>query len=263
MPVKYTRDLMRDEVVKHGFEIGEYTYGLPTALRWGDSSRLIIGRYCSIADGVSILLGGNHRGDWVTTYPFSAIPDTWPEAGGIPGHPQSNGDVRIGNDVWLARNCTILSGVTIGDGAIVAAAAVVTKDVPPYAIVGGNPARVVKYRFSEQDIASLLRMRWWDWPEKHIRNVLPYLVSNNLETFFGKAADVLRAVAAERITTAEADMDRCRAAVARAERTLEQARADKAALTQIRVEATKEPSATAAPSGTTQIELPKAPSPAS
>jgi acetyltransferase-like isoleucine patch superfamily enzyme len=224
MPLKYTRDLMREDIIRHGFEIGEHTYGLPTAQKWGAARKLIIGRYCSIADGVTILLGGNHRVDWVTTYPFSAVTDSWPEAGGIAGHPKSNGDVRIGNDVWLCQHSTIMSGVSIGDGAVVASHAVVTKDVQPYAIVGGNPAKLIKYRFNETEIASLLKVKWWDWPEAHVRSVLPYLVSADLQTFLGKAEEVMRAISSERVTEAERLVQLSREATQRAERALDQAR---------------------------------------
>ncbi len=197
MVVQYTKDLMRDEIERYGYEIGDFTYGKPHALTWGENKKLFIGKYCSIAEGVKILLGGNHRADWVTTYPFSALLDTWPEATGIIGHPRSNGDVRIGNDVWLGLDSTILSGVTIGDGAIVGAHALVTRDVPPYAIVGGNPARIIKLRFPDATIERLLAVRWWDWPETHVRSVVPLLASGDVEPFLHTAQEVMRALSDE------------------------------------------------------------------
>lgn len=187
MPVKYTKDSLHDCVTRNGFEIGDFTYGHPRVMTWGEGRRCIIGKFCSIADGVTIFLGGNHRMDWVTTYPFSNITDTWPEADGIKGHPQSNGDVRIGNDVWLGWCSTILSGVTIADGAVVAANAVVTRDVPPYAVVGGNPAKLIKHRFGTKTIERLMKVKWWDWPEADIRSMVPHLVSSDMETFLDKA----------------------------------------------------------------------------
>ena len=171
----------RDDPKLVAHNIGAYTYGQPTVLYGGkDSGRLTIGKFCSIADGVVILLGGNHRIDWVTTYPFSALLD---EFKNIPGHPATKGDVVIGNDVWLAHQSLILSGVTIGDGAVVAARVVVTKNVPPYSIVAGNPARVIRYRFSEDTIARLLRIRWWDWDIAKIKQNIPAMLVADVDEF--------------------------------------------------------------------------------
>lgn len=161
------------------FRIGAYSYGFPKVRFPESGARLTIGRFGSIADGVEILLGGNHRLDWVTTYPFPALPRLWPEAAGIPGSDASRGDVSIGHDVWLGSQCMVLSGVTIGHGAVVAARAVVSRDVPPYAIVAGNPARIVRFRHSEPEIARLLASRWWMRPEADIRQILPVLLSSD------------------------------------------------------------------------------------
>ncbi len=161
--------------------IGPYSYGRPK-IRFPESgARLVIGRFCSIADGVEILLGGNHRLDWATTYPFAALPGLWPEAAGLDGSHVSNGDVVIGHDVWLGSQSLILSGVTIGHGAVVAARAVVTRDVPPYAIVAGNPARLVRYRMEEDRIAVLLASRWWTRPDVELRQLIPVLMSDRVE----------------------------------------------------------------------------------
>jgi virginiamycin A acetyltransferase len=160
--------------------VGAHTYGRPKVRFAESGSRLTIGRYGSIADGVEILLGGNHRLDWITTYPFPALPGIWPEAAGLDGSHVSNGDVSIGHDVWLGSQCIILSGVTIGHGAVVAARAVVTRDVPPYAIVAGNPARVVRRRLSDAQIEALLAKRWWDLPDTEIRRLLPILSSDRV-----------------------------------------------------------------------------------
>lgn len=127
-----------------------------------------------------IFLGGEHRHDWVTTYPFSAL---WDQARSIPGHPRSKGDVIIGHDVWIGYGATILSGVNIGNGAVVGAKAVVTKDVPPYAIVAGNPARIVKFRFTPRQINRLLAIAWWDWPEGEIIAALPLLLHTDIDLF--------------------------------------------------------------------------------
>ena len=101
-----------------GCSIGEFTYGTPTLVSWGEPSELTIGKFCSIANNVRVYLGGNHRSDWVSTYPFPVLMAAeWPEISVIEGHPGTRGDVVVGNDVWLADNSTIMSGVTIGDGA--------------------------------------------------------------------------------------------------------------------------------------------------
>ncbi|WP_314733315.1 CatB-related O-acetyltransferase [Afifella sp. JA880] len=183
----YTRDHLADVIARHGFEVGEFTYGRPAIRWWGEKASLIIGRYTSIADGVTIFLGGNHRTDWVTTYPFSALAKRWPEARGIVGHPATKGDVVIGNDVWIGGQAVILSGVTIGDGAVIAARAVVTRNVEPYSIVGGNPARPLAERFSREQKQKLLTIRWWDWPEDKLRRFIPALLSPDIDTFIREA----------------------------------------------------------------------------
>jgi acetyltransferase-like isoleucine patch superfamily enzyme len=178
---RYTRDTLQGEQ----FTIGAYTYGEPDVRCFDECTRLVIGRYCSISDKVTILLGGNHRLDWATTYPFSAFPGEWPEAGAITGHPASKGDIVIGNDVWLGFGAVLLSGVNVGDGAVIAAGSIVSRDVAPYTVVAGNPALPVKKRFSDPVIAALLDLRWWDWPDEKIRENVHLLCSNDLEALLG------------------------------------------------------------------------------
>lgn len=153
--------------------IGRFTYGTEhiTVRQWGEGAALRIGSFCSISSAVTIFLGGNHRADWITTFPFGHI--FREELGGteIVGHPATNGDVVIGHDVWIGHGVTIMSGVTIGSGAIIAANSTVIKDVEPYCIVGGNPARPIKLRFSGEIIALLLHLRWWDLPIETIRAI--------------------------------------------------------------------------------------------
>ena len=163
-------------------EVGEHTYGAPRIRWWGERANLSIGKYCSIAEGVEIFLGGNHRIDWVSTYPFPIF-RRWPEARNIAGHPGTKGDVVIGNDVWLGAGCVILSGVTVGHGAVVGCRAVVARDVPDYAIVAGNPATLVRMRFDPERIDKLLKSAWWDWSPSKIKDKMPLLLSADIDRF--------------------------------------------------------------------------------
>ncbi|WP_082504645.1 CatB-related O-acetyltransferase [Methylobacterium sp. Leaf111] len=185
--VAVTKDAFKAAAFKFRYVIGDYTYGVPSVMWWGEDAGLSIGRYCSIAGGVSIMLGGNHRTDWITTFPFNVLD---PVASAYTGHPATNGDVRIGNDVWLGISCRIMSGVTVGDGACVAAGAVVTRDVPPYAIVGGVPAKVIRMRFTPEQIAALLEIRWWDLPEKQIQELYYLMLSPDVDGFIEAARSI-------------------------------------------------------------------------
>lgn len=179
-PDNETRLHLKDLVRRHGFEIGEFSYGRPKVRFPESGRRLTIGRFCSIADRVEILLGGNHRVDWVSTFPFAAMTGLFPTARDLDGHHASGGDVTIGHDVWLGSGAIILSGVSVGHGAVVAARAVVTRSVPPYAIVGGNPAKLIRYRFDEASIAALLESAWWDLPRGEIEPLIPLLQSERV-----------------------------------------------------------------------------------
>lgn len=157
--------------------IGRMTYGSAglTIHEWGEGADLRIGAFCSLAAGIRIFLGGNHRTDWISTYPFGHIHADRIACPPVTGHPATRGDVVIGNDVWIGSGATILSGVTIGDGAVVAAGAVVSRDVGPYQVVSGNPACVIKTRFSEEVIALLLQLQWWRLPDAEITALVPQL----------------------------------------------------------------------------------------
>lgn len=166
------------------YDIGTGSYGDLRIIHPGPDAQFSMGKYCSVASGVTVLLQGEHRADWITTYPFSLFD---PRHAHISGHPRAKGDVVIGNDVWLGREAMIMSGVNIGDGAIVAGRAVVVADVPPYAIVGGNPAKFIRTRFSEDVIERLLQIRWWDWPEERLAASMPLMLSNDIGAFLDAA----------------------------------------------------------------------------
>lgn len=159
------------------YSVGRGTYGEPEVRHWGEPATLKVGAFCSIAVDVTILLGGNHRIDWITTYPF---PFFRKSAKHITGHPATKGDVIIGNDVWIGAGATILSGVRIGDGAVIGAYAVVTKDVPAYGIAAGNPAKLIRLRFSESEIATLEGIAWWNWPDSKLDLAMPLLLANDI-----------------------------------------------------------------------------------
>ena len=156
-------------------QIGDFTYGIPIVRTWCEDAKLKIGKFCSIGGNVKIYLGGNHHNDWLTTYPFNAIlPEVWGDIDG--GVAATKGDVAIGNDVWIADNAVIMSGVTIGDGATIANGAVVTKDVMPYDVVGGVPARAIRTRWNA---AYAFNTHWWNWPLEKIAAAVPILCSKD------------------------------------------------------------------------------------
>jgi virginiamycin A acetyltransferase len=186
---------LRNFITRPNIAVGDYTYYddprgphvfQDNVLYHFDfiGDRLVIGKFCSLAAETRFLMnGGNHHTTWATTYPFpifghgweSAMPSSWP----------NKGDTIVGNDVWIGYGSTIMPGLTIGDGAIVASCSVITKDVPPYAIVGGNPATLIRRRFDDATVARLLELRWWDWDIATITNRLPQLCSGDVAGFAG------------------------------------------------------------------------------
>ena len=163
---------------------GQYSYGIPArVLNYGENTRYSVGNFCSIADNLTFFLGGNHRVDWISTYPFTAFNQSFPEASNIIGHPATKGNVVIENDVWIGADVTILSGVTIGNGAVVGACSVVTHSVEPYAIVAGNPVRFIRYRFDAKTRDQLLKIQWWNWPIEKIRKNVHLLCSQKIDEF--------------------------------------------------------------------------------
>jgi len=141
--------------------------------------KLIIGKFCQIATGVRFIMNGsNHAMDGFSTYPFKVFGNAWADAS---MNVMSKGDTVIGNDVWIGNSVTIMQGVTIGDGAIIGTNSLVTKDVEPYTIVGGNPARVIRKRFDEETIGFLLNLGWWNWPVNKITAHLKAITEGSIE----------------------------------------------------------------------------------
>ncbi|HEY0286598.1 MAG TPA: CatB-related O-acetyltransferase [Pseudomonas sp.] len=162
------------------YVVGTGTYGIPEVFEFGDDTILRVGSYTSIAAGVRILLGGEHRTDWLTTYPFPAMMDGLED---IKDYAPSKGDVVIGSDCWVCANAMILSGVTIGHGAVVAAGAVVTRDIAPFAVVGGNPCKFIRWRFDEEIRQLLLDTGWWDWSIDEVKSVARILSGSDISAF--------------------------------------------------------------------------------
>lgn len=141
--------------------------------------KLIFGKFCQIATGVRFIMnGGNHPIDGFSTYPFKIFGDSWKEAK-LP--PVNKGDTIIGNDVWIGNGVTFMPRVTVGDGAIIASGSMVTKDVVPYSIVGGNPASLIRKRFDDKTIELLLEIKWWDWNVQKITDNLDIITSADVE----------------------------------------------------------------------------------
>lgn len=159
----------------HNFEKNvKYHFGFT-----GD--KLIIGKFCMIASGATFIMNGaNHLTDAISTYPFAIFKNGWENAMEGKSYP-TKGDTIIGNDVWIGYNATIMAGVKIGDGAIIATNSTVTKNVEPYTIVGGNPANEIKKRFSPDHIEKLLKLKWWNWDLEKITQNLKHLTSNNID----------------------------------------------------------------------------------
>jgi acetyltransferase-like isoleucine patch superfamily enzyme len=171
-------------------KVGDHTYGHEYIRIWDyditDETDLFveIGKYCSIADDIFIFLTGNHDYENVSTFPFHCLGYNPPL--NFKCKSLSKGSVIIGNDVWIGKKTMIMSGVNIGDGAVIAAGTVVTKDVPPYSIVGGNPSKLIKFRFNTIQIEKLLKIKWWNWEDEKVKNNVDYLQSKNINEFINK-----------------------------------------------------------------------------
>lgn len=189
--------IIKDNVTNPNIKVGDYTYysgyyhkehfedycvRYLTNEQNGDD-QLIIGKFCSIGSGAVFIMSGNqgHRYDWVTTYPFFYDEEDWGST--VDGFKKS-GDTIVGNDVWIGTEAIIMPGVKIGDGAVIGSRSVVTKDVPPYAIVAGNPAKLVKKRFTDNEITNLLEIKWWNWSKTEIKQNMNLLCSNKIRELY-------------------------------------------------------------------------------
>ena len=182
----FLRDNLKKEIKANLAEIGKWRYGNPTVYRWDWKSKIIIGNFCSLGPDINFYVGADHRSDWVSTSPLPAsqFSETFKKANLIKNFSTSKGDIVIGHDVWIGGRSTILSGVKIGTGAIIAAGSIVVNDVMPYTISGGNPNREIKKRFEEEIIKKLLHTEWWLMEDKQIDELSKYLLSSDFENFF-------------------------------------------------------------------------------
>lgn len=167
---------------------GTYASGEPLFRLHHPGNKISIGKYCSFAFGVTVFAGGNHPIDYVTTHAIKLFYSMGDFSDWTADCRDGEEITRIGNDVWLGHTSLILSGAEVGDGAVIGAGAVVRGRVPPYAIVIGNPAAVIRYRFDQSTIASLLEIKWWDWPEDKIKSEIEYLASPDLKEFIRRHA---------------------------------------------------------------------------
>lgn len=168
-------DFVHDPVL---FEKNNVLYQYPV-----NHDELVIGKFCSIACGAKFLFNSaNHRMSSLSTYPFPLFFEEWGlERKDVTDAWDNKGDIVVGNDVWIGYEAVILAGVTIGDGAVIGARAVVTKNVPPYTIVGGVPAKAIRKRFPEETVEALLEMKWWDWPQEKIAANIGAIQTGNVE----------------------------------------------------------------------------------
>lgn len=189
----FLKDNLKNEINQNLAIIGKWSYGNPKIYRWDWKSKIYIGNFCSLGPEIKIIIGGNHRTDWVSTSQLPAdtfnFEDTFLNAQKIKNYNYSKGDLHIENDVWIGAFSIIFSGVRLGNGAVVAAGSVVTKDVDPYTIVGGNPARFIKKRFTSKQINFLNRSKWWDLDDKKIDLLSKYLLAEKVDLFIKKFND--------------------------------------------------------------------------
>jgi len=184
--------LLRPLITSPLIEVGDFTYyddpDDPTAFEARNvlyhygPEKLVIGKFCALGEGVRFIMNGaNHRMDGPSTFPLPIIGGSWAEHFDLITHLPSRGDTVVGNDVWIGYRTTVMPGVRIGHGAIIASGSVVVDDIPDYAIAGGNPAGVIRRRFSDQDIIRLLALAWWDWPPEHVTEHIRTIMSGSID----------------------------------------------------------------------------------
>lgn len=186
---------IKNVITRPNILVGDYTYydDIGGAERFEEhvthhyeflGDKLIIGKFCAIARGIEFIMNGaNHRMCSVTTYPFNIMGGGWEKATPMLEELPFKGDTVVGNDVWIGQNVTVMPGIHIGDGAIIAANSVVTREVPAYRIAGGNPIQIIRKRFDDELIDTLLALKWWDWPAEKIFDNLDRLCSGDLTKF--------------------------------------------------------------------------------
>jgi acetyltransferase-like isoleucine patch superfamily enzyme len=165
--------------------MGNMSYYAPRIVKYkGDTGRVLVGNFASVAYDAEFYVGGLHRTEWVSLYGLRAMLEL--PGAHEDGFTHGRGDIVVGSDTWVANGCTVMSGVTIGDGAVVGTKAVVAKDVRPYAIVVGNPAREIRRRFSDEQVDALLRIRWWDWPTEKVKEHVALLSDPDVDAFIAR-----------------------------------------------------------------------------
>jgi len=166
----------------HGHSFDECARYLPHE---EGADKLIIGSFCSIGSGAAFIMAGNqgHRSEWISTVALYWMPEEPAFAGAQNGY-QAAGDTVIGNDVWIGSEAIVMPGIRIGDGAVIGTRALVTRDVEPYAIIGGNPAKTIRKRFDDRRIEMLVEMQWWNWSSEQLKAVMPLMTSANVEALF-------------------------------------------------------------------------------
>ncbi|MEV1024739.1 CatB-related O-acetyltransferase [Streptomyces sp. NPDC050264] len=198
MPGQERVVLLKPLITSELIEVGEFTYyddpDAPTEFETRNvlyhygPEKLRIGRFCAFGTGVRFIMNGaNHRMDGASTFPFPIMGGSWADHFDLITGLPTRGDTTVGHDVWFGNGVTVMPGVTIGHGAIVATGSVVTEDIPPYAIVGGNPTRVIRTRHDAGTVARLLELAWWDWPLEHITEHVRLIMSGSVEELEGVA----------------------------------------------------------------------------
>jgi acetyltransferase-like isoleucine patch superfamily enzyme len=175
----------QEHIAEGTLVMGNMSYYAPNVIKFkGDTGRVIIGNFASVAPDADFYVGGLHRVEWVSLYGLRAmleLPGAYED-----GFTHGRGDIVVGSDTWVTNGCTVMSGVTIGDGAVVGTKAVVAKDVRPYAIVVGNPAKEIGRRFSDEQVEALLRIKWWDWPTELVKERVDALSSPDIDAFIAQ-----------------------------------------------------------------------------